>query len=432
MPVRGRVGVLIALAVATAAGQVANAQEAGPVDLFDTTRANREGGLLADAASLGMAPGTVGSVAFFDLSPAGNRSLRSGGLNRRMRVALPDGGSVTCNLAPTGRQNDVEILNGSLGDGDGADHCYLLVKDGRVTGDIQTASGRYRIVPAGRGDTHAVVEIRDQAFPEEGDIVEPPVPKRGSRSSARDEPLCDVAGAGDRGTIDLMVLYTPAAAAKSDMDVMVAEAINQLQTAVAQQQGENFGVKIRLVHSQQVDYVEGDDIGVDLDRLSGAEPGYLDEVPALRDKYKADIVHLIIDGKLDACGLGWMIEPGYDDSADYAFSVSERVCAVDNYSLAHEVGHNIGMNHDRYVVDGADADAINFGYVSVETGKRTLMAYDQKCRDAGTDCPRILTYSTPAPVMGGSTAWGVPPARGDGAYNREVLCRNTPGVSRYR
>ena len=56
------------------------------------------------------------------------------------------------------------------------------------------------------------------------------------------------------------------------------------------------------------------------------------------------------------------------------------------------------------------------------------MAYDQQCRDAGKDCPRILTYSTPAPVMGGMTAWGVPPARGDGAYNREILCRNAPGI----
>jgi hypothetical protein len=216
------------------------------------------------------------------------------------------------------------------------------------------------------------------------------------------------------------------------MDVMVAEAMTQLQKAVAQLPDENFGVNVRLVHSQQVDYVEGKDLGVDLDRLSGNQPGFLDEVPALRDKYKADIVHMIVDGSLEACGLGWMTEPGYDDSADYAFSVSERACAVDNYSFAHEVGHNMGMNHDRYVVDDAADDDINFGFVSLDSGRRTLMAYDQQCRDAGQDCPRILTYSTPAPVMGGMTAWGVPPARGDGAYNREILCRTAPGISKYR
>ncbi|MEP0324541.1 M12 family metallo-peptidase [Bauldia litoralis] len=425
-----RLNLPIAFLAAALVTQAAHAQDAEPVDLFDTARPNRQG-LPANADALGMAPETVGAVGYFTVSTEADRSLRSGGAPRTMRIALPDGGAVTCNLEAAAPQNGVEVLRGSLGDGDGADHCYLLVKDGQVTGDIQTATGRYRILPAGPGNTHAVVEMRTNAFPAEGDVVEPPVPKRRGRSMIA-EPLCDVAGAGDRGTIDLMVLYTPAAAAKSDMEVMVAEAMTQLKDALIQQPGENFGVNVRLVHSQQIDYVEGADLGVDLERLTGAEPGQLAEVPVLRDRYKADIVHMIVENNLESCGLGWMIEPGYDDSADYAFSVSERVCAVDNFSFAHEVGHNIGMNHDRYVVENAGDEDINFGFVSVDTGRRTLMAYDHKCQDIGKSCPRILTFSTPAPVMGGDTAWGVPPARGDGAYNREILCRNAPGISQYR
>jgi hypothetical protein len=245
-------------------------------------------------------------------------------------------------------------------------------------------------------------------------------------------PTCDAPGSGIRGTIDIMVLYTPAAAERQNMDVLVAEAIAQLQDAVAMYEGDNFGVNIRLAHAQQVNYTEGADLGVDLDRLSGKVPGYFDSVPALRDQYAADIVHLIVEGKGDSCGIGWRISPGYSDSADYAFSVSDRSCAVGNFSFAHEIGHNLGMNHDRYVVQNSGGDEFNFGYIAFDVGRRTIMAYGHQCTDRGINCPRVPTFSTPDKIFGDDIVWGRPIATQDAAHNREILCRNAAGTAQYR
>jgi hypothetical protein len=198
--------------------------------------------------------------------------------------------------------------------------------------------------------------------------------------------------------------------------------------------GARFGVTFRLAGIEPVDYREAEDMQIDLDRLTGLEPGFLGEVPALRDRYKADLVHLIMEGDENSasCGIGWMVEPEAPLTADAGFSLSDHRCSAANLSFAHEVGHNLGMNHDRYVVEEADPDAINFGYVSIEDGRRTLMAYADECIDKGVRCPRVATFSTPDPVSEGHRHWGVALDGVNPAYNREVLCRYAPEVAKYR
>ena len=78
---------------------VAFAQETEAVDLFAATRPNRAG-LPTDAAALGLLPEAVGAIEVFNISVEAGSGLRSGGPdNQRLRIALPDGGDVTCDAA---------------------------------------------------------------------------------------------------------------------------------------------------------------------------------------------------------------------------------------------------------------------------------------------------------------------------------------------
>jgi hypothetical protein len=208
--------------------------------------------------------------------------------------------------------------------------------------------------------------------------------------------------------------------------------------------GGNFTIKAELAEMRPVSYVEADQteidgqevtgMEIDLNRLSGEEPGYFSTIPALRDQTKADLVHLLVGYKeTNPCGIGWM--PPLDqlgpETRDWAFSVSERGCAVNNYSFVHELGHNLGLNHDRYVAGDIPATDYNLGYIDLNKRVRTVMAYNDECIANNIECQRYPLFSTPALRIKGVPI-GKPYGAAKGAYNAEILCRTANIVAGYR
>ena len=151
-------------------------------------------------------------------------------------------------------------------------------------------------------------------------------------------------------------------------------------------------------------------MSVDLRALTDRSDGVMDEVHAVRDEHAADLVGLITAHK-DFCGRAWV-----DASAPYGFSITGYNCEIGDYSFAHELGHNMGLHHDRYAekCSGAeyrpgDCDALldnrphpyAYGYVNQRAfdagGGRdrpwmTIMAYDWQCQDAGFSQARSPPY----------------------------------------
>jgi hypothetical protein len=417
---------------------LAQGRQARTIDLFAREPARARGG---PQELPGMRPEAVGAVAYFAISPEANSSLRAARRGTlRLRIALPKGRPVVCTFAA--EEGKDGVMSGRIEGSGTGDRCDVVFEGGQVTGDIDIASGRYRIVPVGQGDVHAVVEIRSEAFPNESDSPIPPdrPPADAQPRMQRDSRFCDVKPSAVQrppvlGPVRVMILYTPAARGQSaNIQADVRLLMAQLKEATSlTRTGGNFFVAVELAYAQEVNYIEAAKMKIDLDRLTDTRDPVFGPIHDLRDRYKADLVHLLIKSRPgDSCGIGWLNPQVATGDARYGFSVSDRECAINNYSFSHELGHNFGMNHDRGVVNNASQDQFNFGYVSFAQGTRSLMAYNDACASQNKNCRRLLYYSSPLVRVNGVVFGRSAMHPEGGAYNIEILCRAAPIVANFR
>mmetsp|Transcript_14452 Transcript_14452/g.24022 ORF Transcript_14452/g.24022 Transcript_14452/m.24022 type:complete len:1003 (+) Transcript_14452:75-3083(+) len=195
--------------------------------------------------------------------------------------------------------------------------------------------------------------------------------------------------------VDVMVLYTPEAFVEygSDQDSMDAFVDLTVSMANDAYENSNIDMRMRLVRGAQIldsSYVESG-FSSDLSRLKINGDGYFDSDMVYRTSSRADAVVLIVaDGQY--CGLGYLWA-----STSQAFSVISIYCPQ---SLVHEVGHNVGSEHDRATVGSTDYSRYNFGYcwdTTASTCSRSVMAYSGCVTDnlAQTSCPRDFYFSSP-------------------------------------
>ena len=222
----------------------------------------------------------------------------------------------------------------------------------------------------------------------------------------------DFAGAvcGSRpDVIDIAVFHTPAARESAGGPDEIEAAID-LYVAETNQALEESGVRARvaLVASEEVDYTEAGEYDIDIRRLADPSDGHLDGVHAVRDRVGADLVHLIV-GDLDVCGVAQLGGP-----------VGITLHGCGGRTLAHELGHNLGLHHDRYELAHRARRALSlhpgYGYVNqrgFDAGATpddrwlTIMAYWSQCNAMSVRCTSLLRFSNPRQVWLGDPL-GVP------------------------
>ena len=214
--------------------------------------------------------------------------------------------------------------------------------------------------------------------------------------------------------IDVAVFYTPAAR-RAEGGTAAIEAVIDLMIAETNQAYRDSGVNQRVVLAarEEVEYTEAHSAGVDLDRLTESEDGHMDGVHAIRDRVGADLVHLIAAPDSDrVCGIAQLAP-----RAGRAFGLTGHDCG--GFVFAHELGHNMGLRHDRYNACGYWCDnwpaPYAYGYVnqrgfSAAPDRRrwvTIMAYGTQCQAEGVRCHGIHRFSNPAQTWNGDPL-GVP------------------------
>lgn len=157
--------------------------------------------------------------------------------------------------------------------------------------------------------------------------------------------------------------------------------------------------------------------------------GVADNVPQLRDQYGADLVTVIASGRA-AGGLGYTPpEPG-PSTAAWGYSVVGRG-AVGNYSMGHEIGHNLSADHDR-VTQPVQPENGATGYFPAKGDWSSLMAYESSCRKATKGaCTRINHFSNPKQKYRGEPI-GIPIGKPGQADSSDVLSKTGVAVAAYR
>ncbi len=224
--------------------------------------------------------------------------------------------------------------------------------------------------------------------------------------------------ATDPARIDVMLVYTPAAAQwAASYEGGIANTIEgaMAQTsAIFDNQGD--GDRINLVYSGQMNYVEHPNaMRTDLNNLTNFSDGYLDEVHQLRTQNGADLVVLITKAD-DYGGMAWVLTNA-NGSPRYGFNVIRVQQTSWTTTSAHELGHNLGMwhNRDQYTTEPYALYPYAFGWYWPANNGLTygsVMSYE------GVEAPY---YSNPDIIYKGG------PTGTDVANNAKVF-RNTKHI----
>lgn len=219
-------------------------------------------------------------------------------------------------------------------------------------------------------------------------------------------------------TVDILVVYTPAAKAVaaqngSNIDLEIAGGIQRSNLALA---NSHANVTLNLAHKQEVDYTETNNPNTDLVRLRNPEDGYADEAHALRTRYNADLVVLLLgESGSNVAGAGYIINSEYGNPKS-GFSVVKARHINNGYVLVHEIGHNFGCGHHT----NTDNEALysyshGYGGSSSLGNFSTIMAYEN------VGGPRIPYFSDPNISYGGV-------AIGSANANNAKTIRQTKGL----
>mmetsp|Transcript_11755 Transcript_11755/g.17849 ORF Transcript_11755/g.17849 Transcript_11755/m.17849 type:complete len:595 (+) Transcript_11755:45-1829(+) len=179
---------------------------------------------------------------------------------------------------------------------------------------------------------------------------------------------------------------------KAAMEAKINLAIDETNTAFALSGADT---QLYLAHSYRHSTFVETSITESLNALRNGE---ISGTEQNRATYGADIVAMILDDA-NFCGQAFL-----GPRIDKMYSVTAWNCATGYFSFGHEIGHNLGLRHDRGTENDCENTKFQFGYRDPQARFRTILAYDciaNQCdNNAGGECTRIQRFSSPSILWG--------------------------------
>ena len=257
----------------------------------------------------------------------------------------------------------------------------ITYRKGFYSGLIYSPTAVFEIVP--RGDTHMLVELDHSKFPECGGAIK-------SEETARTPEEENLAGVDSGDRIDVLVVYTTATKNVLGGDAQAqAHAQAAIDASNTAYRNSRIRQRLRLVHSQEFVYTETTG-SADLSALRNNPT-----IQALRNTHQADLVAEISE-VTGVCGIGYLMGAPTGNQNN-GFTVTARSCAVGNLSFAHELGHNMGSQHNP---ENGSGPTYPYSYGHYVNGSyRTVMSYVDPC---SSGCTRVAYFSNPNVIFNGA------------------------------
>ncbi|WP_346828802.1 zinc-dependent metalloprotease family protein [Pseudomonas abietaniphila] len=247
----------------------------------------------------------------------------------------------------------------------------IIVRDGdKLSGTFMVDGQPYKLafIEDGR---HALIKIDETKLAPEGE----PLP--GQEESAD----VSITPAADLSIRHIRVLMVTTRQSRASRPTIRADIVNAIEAANLATYNSGVLIQFQLAGIYDAAYDEEGDSNVLLSNLRNVQTDLGKAVADNRNLYLADLVSMVMTSP-EVCGRAYL-------NATKASAYSVISCTS---SLAHEMGHNLGADHNREGFSGMDSPPYMFGYRhEAEPKFRTKMS--AQCRTGS--CPRIAFFSTP-------------------------------------
>lgn len=313
---------------------------------------------------------------------------------QRLEVAAPDGRMLMPEMRVFEDRGDGNAMWVGGYPELGYDSVVLTLQDGYLLGRFGVPEGGAYWIRSDESGVGRLTESRATEASCGGGIVPESNPAAPAVEASRADPPARVVSASNHDRLDILMLYTADAAQRLEQAgwgppaTFSQHAIDYLNLVFRNGQ---VTVTARLAHQQEAPA----ELAQFLHPLSPLTRNR--EVQDLRAQHDADLVHLFFNQDLDYCGQAWLMVRR-DTAASFwpsGYGVTtvggsclgvERLVRDGEHGqhvevFAHEIGHNLGANHDpdNTTIDPGDAvEPYAFGHhnFTPQPALKSVMSYN--------------------------------------------------------